>query len=83
MKKVHIEEAINEIKTNPHFDPRLRWALRDHCENTHQMLLDALKDLHSCHRAFSSNENWTLLDDEARSLAERVIEAASFVKVSE
>ena len=36
-------------------------------------LLDALKALHACHRAFSSNENWTALDDEARSAAETII----------
>ncbi len=39
-------------------------------------LLELLKALHSCHRAFSSNDNWTVLDDEAREAAENVIDKA-------
>jgi hypothetical protein len=29
--------------------------------------------MHACHRAFSGNENWTALDDEARAEAERLL----------
>ena len=36
-------------------------------------LLEALRQLHAMHRAFSNNDNWTSLDDEARSLAEAAI----------
>jgi len=36
-------------------------------------LLQALSDLHSCHRAFSSNDNWTNCDDVARKHAERLL----------
>lgn len=39
-------------------------------------LLAALEALHACHRAFSGNENWTMLDDEARALAEAAIAKA-------
>lgn len=39
-------------------------------------LLVALEAMHACHRAFSSSENWTSLDDEARLLAEKVIAKA-------
>jgi hypothetical protein len=42
--RLKIEEVINEIKTNPHYDQCLRFALRDHYEKTHQMLLDALNN---------------------------------------
>ena len=45
-------------------------------ENNHDGLLEALKQLHSVHRAFSSNDNWTILDDEARKLAEDAIAEA-------
>mgnify|MGYP003147072020 CR=1 FL=1 len=40
-------------------------------------MLEALLQLHSMHRAFSSNENWTGMDDEARELAEDAIAAAA------
>jgi hypothetical protein len=39
-------------------------------------LLSALEALHACHRAFSANENWTMLDDEARAMAEAAIAKA-------
>ena len=39
-------------------------------------LLAALEALHACHRAFSGNDNWTMLDDEARLLAENAITKA-------
>jgi hypothetical protein len=39
-------------------------------------LLAALEALHACHRAFSGNDNWTMLDDEARALAENAIAKA-------
>lgn len=39
-------------------------------------LLAALEAMHACHRAFSSSENWTALDDEARLLAEKAIAKA-------
>jgi hypothetical protein len=39
-------------------------------------LLKALEALHSCHRAFSSNDNWTSLDDDARAFAESAIAKA-------
>lgn len=39
-------------------------------------LLAALESLHSCHRAFSDNEHWTMLDDDARALAEAAIAKA-------
>ena len=39
-------------------------------------LLAALEALHACHRAFSGNDNWTMLDDESRSLAENAIAKA-------
>jgi hypothetical protein len=39
-------------------------------------LLAALKAIHSCHRAFSGADNWTLLDDEVRDIAERAIAKA-------
>lgn len=40
-------------------------------------LLAALKAIHACHRAFSNTENWTALDDEARSAAESAINKAT------
>lgn len=39
-------------------------------------LLAALEAMHACHRAFSDSENWTVLDDEARLLAEKAIAKA-------
>lgn len=39
-------------------------------------LVTVLAALHSCHRAFSSSENWTSLDDDARREAEIVLELA-------
>lgn len=39
-------------------------------------LLEALIALHSCHRAFSDSENWTVFDDEVRLLAENAIAKA-------
>ena len=39
-------------------------------------LLAALEAMHACHRAFSSSESWTALDDEARLLAEKAITKA-------
>jgi len=36
-------------------------------------LLRALLDLYACHRAFSSNDNWTVIDDDAREQAEKAI----------
>jgi hypothetical protein len=39
-------------------------------------LLEALEALHACHRAFSSNDNWTSLDDDAREAAEAAIAKA-------
>lgn len=39
-------------------------------------LLEALEALHACHRAFSSNDNWTSLDDDARAFAESAIAKA-------
>lgn len=39
-------------------------------------LLAALIALHSCHRAFSNSENWTIFDDEIRLLAENAINKA-------
>lgn len=39
-------------------------------------LLEALEQLHSMHRAFSVNDNWTIFDDEARSMAEAAIQKA-------
>ena len=38
--------------------------------------LPKLRQLHAMHRAFSNNDNWTSLDDEARSLAETAIAQA-------
>lgn len=40
------------------------------------LLCTALKDLHSVHRAFSGNENWTSLDDAVREQAEKAIAEA-------
>jgi hypothetical protein len=37
-------------------------------------LLGALNAMHMCHRAFSSNDNWTMMDDEAREFAEKTME---------
>lgn len=45
-------------------------------ENAAPELLEALVVLHSCHRAFSNSENWTVFDDEARLLAENAINKA-------
>ena len=42
-------------------------------------LLAALEAMHACHRAFSSSESWTALDDEARLLAEKAITKAKGV----
>ena len=39
-------------------------------------LLEALEALHACHRAFSGNGNWTMLDDDARAMAEKTIAKA-------
>jgi hypothetical protein len=39
-------------------------------------LVEALKQLHSMHRAFSQNENWTILDEEARAMAEAAMAKA-------
>ena len=39
-------------------------------------LLAALKAMHACHRGFSGNENWTTLDDDARTFAESAIAKA-------
>ena len=39
-------------------------------------MLTALKELHTCHRAFSSSEDWTSLDDEVRATVEAVIAKA-------
>ena len=36
-------------------------------------MLDALKTLHACHRAFSGSDDWTMLDDEARAEVEAII----------
>jgi len=47
-----------------------------HACNLYDELVFALKALHSCHRAFSNASNWTLLDDEARELAEKVLSKA-------
>jgi len=44
--------------------------------NNHARLVQALKDLHACHRAFSANNNWTSLDDDARVNAEAALAAA-------
>ncbi len=41
----------------------------------------ALTALHSCHRAFSNSENWTVLDDEARQFAEAAIAKATTKEV--
>lgn len=40
-------------------------------------LLYALEQLHAHHRAFSSSEDWTTLDDEARELAKSAINLAT------
>jgi hypothetical protein len=40
-------------------------------------LLNALKELHAHHRGFSSTEEWTIQDDEARELAEEAINLAT------
>ena len=40
-----------------------------------EKLYKALRDLHACHRAFSSNDNWTSTDDEARVYAETALDA--------
>ena len=39
-------------------------------------MLDALKTLHACHRAFSGSDDWTTLDDEARAEVEAIIAKA-------
>ena len=39
-------------------------------------LLAALEALHACHRSFSSNDNWTTLDDDARAFSESAIAKA-------
>lgn len=47
-----------------------------HACNLYDDLVRTLKAFHSCHRAFSSSENWTALDDEVRAEAEALIERA-------
>jgi hypothetical protein len=39
-------------------------------------LVAALEALHSCHRAFSLKNEWTVLDDDARKLAEEALAKA-------
>jgi hypothetical protein len=51
-------------------------ALRDHCENTHQMLLDALKD------SLVIMDDHGISDIHSRPIS-KVIEAASYVEVEE
>ncbi len=56
-------------------------ALHLHWAEVGPILQRALQDLHSCHRAFSSNENWTSCDDDAREQAEKALEATERVRV--
>jgi hypothetical protein len=51
-------------------------ATTDPVRDAAPAMLAALKALHSCHRAFSSSEQWTALDDDARAAAEAAIAAA-------
>lgn len=51
-------------------------AERDSFKELAVELLVALKDLHTCHRTFSGADNWTSLDDAARTQAEAVIAKA-------
>ena len=51
-------------------------AERDRLKAVNAELVKALAALHACHRAFSSTENWTVLDDEAREAAETALEKA-------
>ena len=39
-------------------------------------MLDALKKLHACHRAFSGSDDWSVLDDEVRAEVEAMIAKA-------
>ena len=64
-----LAKAIMEVQT-----------LQNHA-NIARLLLQALKDLHMCHRAFSSNDNWTSLDDRARAAAENAIDVAEAIGV--
>lgn len=43
-------------------------------------LAEALKALHSCHRTFSSNDNWTIIDDEIRNYAEKILDEYDGIK---
>ena len=39
-------------------------------------MLEALKTLHACHRAFSGSDDWSVLDDEVRAEVEAMIAKA-------
>jgi len=59
-------------------DIRTHWPEEEAEANAHLIssapeMLEALRQLHAMHRAFSGNENWTTLDNEARALAEEAI----------
>ena len=83
MKKIHIEEAIKEIETNPHYDARLRFTLKDHRDKTHQQLLEALNTVKESIRycGYGGSNNRREARDEK--LIAKAIEAASFVEVEE
>lgn len=67
--KVATCESI--ARDNSQADARLIVASVNHAAQ----LAEALRALHACHRAFSSNDNWTSLDDEAREASEKALAA--------
>jgi len=73
MTPEQLEDKIKALRAS-HENLRQSWdeSLTE-AESQRDELLAALKALHACHRAFSSSENWTLLDDEARLEAEKAI----------
>jgi len=81
--KIEYKKAVNEIKDNPHYSKELRWAVRDHCENKFQMLLDALKKYVELYEIRDEDKEiphmnlWYGCEDKAK----EAIEAAEWVEI--
>ena len=63
-------EVVADIRTH---QPAGEVEANAHLISSAPEMLEALRQLHAMHRAFSGNENWTTLDNEARALAEEAI----------